>query len=203
MTAAFRSLSWGYHEPGGCVLWWQVEDSRALHIAAELAFQQLDESELVAQVTATDRALGIRRVAYTVGTPAIVSALTPSGMQGETVGDRLGLYGMPIIAADDDRVNGWKRCHSLLRMSAYGVPWLTMDPSCAQLIRAMPTGLRADTDPDDVRDPHPALTALRYGAMSRPAPETHVLPVVYPAGSPGAVMRQHWKDARRRSWSRA
>src|SRR5882672_4977491 len=111
----FRSLEWAYHEPGGCVLWWVVEPTRHLHIQSELCFDQLDESDLAAQMKMRDRQLKCGRpfmatIAYTVGTPAIVSTKAKKpGFRGETIGDRLAHYGIIVIPADEDLLNGWKR----------------------------------------------------------------------------------------------
>jgi hypothetical protein len=168
-----------------------VEPTRHLHILSELCFEQWDESELAAAIQVRDRQLHLGspfslRVRYTVGTPAIVSTTaTRPGFRGETIGDRLAAYKILVIPADDDLLNGWKRCHSLFRLDPAGQPWLTIDPACPQLIRAIPSGLRDEKAPDDVRDPHPALTAFRYGAMSRPSPESTSATTDYPEGSAG------------------
>jgi hypothetical protein len=200
----FRSLAWGYHEPGGCVLWWIVEPTRHLHILSELDYEQLDEQELATQICTRDRALRlgppfVARCAYTVGTPAIVSTKAKKpGFRGETIGDRLAHYGVIVIPADDDLLNGWKRCQSLLRTDAHGDPWLTIDPSCEPLIRAIPSGLRDDKEPDDLLAPSPALTALRYGAMSRPAPDTITDIPTYPFGSAGYYIQRGIREGQAR-----
>jgi hypothetical protein len=64
----------------------------------------------------------------------------------------------------------------------------------------LPAAVSAKTDPDDMDttgDDH-ALDALRYGAMSRPAP-TRIAGVsgLPPKGSAGALMRQAIDDARK------
>ncbi len=195
----FRSLAWGYHDPGGIVLWWIIQPTKRLHILDELPFEQMDEADLVMAVKAKDtllRSLDIERVSYTVGTPAIVSTRQKKpGFRGETIGDRLAQYGMPIVPADDDLLNGWKRCQALLKADEQGVPWLTIDPRCVTLIHAIPTGLMDDKHPDEVRTPAPALTALRYGAMSRPTPAVTRAILKIPAGSPADIMRK-WRDRR-------
>lgn len=197
----FRSCVWGFHDPGGIILWWLVQPDRHLHILSEMPFEQLDESELVAQVKTRDRELQLgppfmATVAYTVGTPAIVSTEAKKpGFRGETIGDRLAHYGLIVIPADDDQLNGWKRVQSLLRCDEHGDPWLTIDPSCEQLSRAIPTGLRDEKHPDEVRTAAPALTALRYGAMSRPAPEDVPTHIEYPEGTMGWYLQRGIREA--------
>lgn len=197
----FRSLVWQYHDPGGVVLWWRVAPTRHLHIAAEMPFERLDESEVVQKIKERDRQLRVNppfhaTIRYTVGTPAIISTESKKpGFRGETIGDRLAHYGLVVVAADDDLLNGWKRVQSLLRLDPQGEPWLTIDPSCEQLSRAIPTGLRDEKHPDEVRTAAPALTALRYGAMSRPSPELTAAAVVdYPWGTMGYYFQQALKD---------
>ena len=202
-TKWFRSLAWGFFDPGGIVLWWLVQPTRHLHIASELAYEQLDESELVAKVHQRDRELKVnppftRTIAYTVGTPTIISTEAKKpGFRGETIGDRLAHYGLVVIPADDDHLNGWKRVQSLFRSDEHGDPWLTIDPSCEQLTRALASGLRDEKHPDDVRSAAPALVALRYGAMSRPAPEDVPTHIEYPEGTMGWYFQRALAEASR------
>lgn len=202
---AFRSLSWGYADPGGIVLWWLIRADRRLHILDELPFDQKDEKALAEAIKVKDAEIGVGHdvngdlrklqvsaIAYTVGTPEIVSKPGPKpfGWKGETIGDRLISHGILVIPADDDRLNGWQRCQTLLQTYVDGEPWLTIDPRCTQLIQAIPTGLRDDKHTDDVQNPAPALTAFRYGAMSRPSPVVGQVVMKIPAGSPADVMRK-------------
>ena len=195
----FRSLSWGYHEPGGHVLWWLVRPSMHLHIVGELAFEQMDEAELAVALATQDAALGIggslevSRVDYTVGTPDIVTNVKHKkpGFRGETIGDRLLKVGVPVIPADDDVLNGWKRCLSLFGHDEQAVPWLTIHPRCSVLIEAIPAGLQdVAKQPDDIKGPAPPLLAFRYGAMSRPSPRVQADVVVIPPGSPADIMQK-------------
>lgn len=201
----FRSIAWGFHAPGGTVLWWLIQPTGHLHILRELSFEQLDEQDLASAIKTHDqqiglgkddqgqyRKLGLASVAYTVATPAIVTNYRQRkpGLRGETVGDRLLRYGIAAIAADDDALNGWKRCQSLLTLDDRQRPWLTIDPTCTHLTDAIRAGLQDQKDTDDIQNPAPALTAFRYGAMSRPTPRTVTPTIKIPAGSPADVMRQ-------------
>lgn len=195
----FRSFAWAYADPGGICLWWLIRADKRLHILGELSFEQMDEQMVAQAIKAKDleleigpgRALDIPHVAYTVGTPEIVSKPGPKpfGWKGETIGDRLLRHGILVLPADDDRLNGWQRCQTLLQ-TVDPEPWLTIDPRCTKLIDAIPTGLRDDKHADDVQNPAPALTAFRYGAMSRPTPKTEAEVVHIPPGSPADVMRK-------------
>lgn len=75
---------------------------------------------------------------------------------------------MLTTLADNDRVNGWKRCHALLREAPDGMPWLLVHPDARYLIRTIPAARSSKTNADDVDtdgDDH-ALDSWRYGAMS-------------------------------------
>ncbi len=203
MRRAFRSLCWGFHAPGGAVLWWLIKQTGHLHILGELLFEQMGEHDVAAAMREKDAALGlgldaeglvrhleIPRVAYTVGDPRVVAPMIESdGFQGETIGDRFRREGLVIVPADDDLLNGWQRCQALLQSDPAGVPWLTVDPSCRELVQAIPAGLQDSGDPDDVQRAAPVLVAFRYGAMSRPTPSARLVPAAkMPADCPAAVM---------------
>lgn len=190
----FRSLDWGYNAPG-CVLWWAVLPDHRVYIRAELKFQRMDEPEVAAAIKKIDLELGRPKIAYTAGDPAVFNKTgathrAASGFVGQSIGQTLGYYGIPITGADNDRINGWKRCHSLLRQAPDGRPWLLIHPSCRYLIRSIPSARSDDKNPDDVdtnSDDH-ALDTLRYGAMSRPAPDAVKPRTKTPAGSPADIM---------------
>jgi hypothetical protein len=199
------------------VLWWLIQITGHLHILGELPFEQMDEQDLASAIKTTDRTLGIGvhpdggclhlgipHVAYTVGTPEIIANLKQKkpGFRGETIGDALLHYGIVVTPADEDAVNGWKRCQSLLRTDPDGQPWLTIDPACTHLTNAIRSGLQDAAHTDDVSNPAPALVAFRYGAMTRPTPYQFQQRGEIPPGSPADIMRK-LREARsqgRHSW---
>jgi hypothetical protein len=88
---------------------------------------------------------------------------------GESIAETLQRHGLPMLKGDNDRKNGWQRCHELLRMAPDGRPWLTVDVSCTYGLRSLPAQMSDKRDPDDVNtggDDH-WVDAWRYGAMSR------------------------------------
>lgn len=205
----FRSLDWGYNAPG-CVLWWAILPDHRLYIRAELKFQHLDEPEVVAAVKKMELTLGRPPIAYTAGDPAVFNKTgathrAASGFVGQSIGQTLGYYGMPIIGADNDRINGWKRCHSLLRIAPDGKPWMVIHPSCTYLIRSIAAARSDKKNPDDVdtnSDDH-ALDTWRYGAMSRPSAEMLAQTTTYPPGTPGYAMQQAMKASSKvRKWGK-
>lgn len=161
----FRSLDWGYHDPG-VMLWWVVLEDQHLHVAAELKFQGATPEELAPRIHRIDRELGTPPTLTTWASPDMWAK---RGQIGETLQETARRNGWPVRMAHTDRENGWMRLHTLLRPDATGTPWLTMASRCRYLIRSFQTAQSDEHHPNDVRqqDDH-ALEAARYGAMSRP-----------------------------------
>jgi hypothetical protein len=170
----FRSMDWGYNAPG-CVLWWAVLSDGRLYVRSELKFQRMDVSEVVKLIRARDAELGIRGHITAVADPAIwakTGVAKKTRLQGESVGETLALLKMPFQPGDNERYNGWMRCHQILRTAPDGEPWCLVHPDCRYLVRSIASAKSSETDADDIdtkSDDH-ALDAWRYGAMSRPAP---------------------------------
>ncbi len=196
----FRSMDWGYNAPG-CVLWWVVLPDGHLHIRSDLKFQQDDVATVKAKILARDKALGIKGRIPLYGDPAMQAKTGQVSMHGASIAEAIGCGYVP---ADNDRFNGWARCHQILRDDAQGQPWLTVSPDCRYLVRSIPAAKSDKHDLDDVdttMDDH-ALDAWRYGAMSRPAPHLVQPKVVIPPGSPAAIMAK-LRAKVRRGWGRA
>ena len=171
----FRSLDWGRNAPG-CVLWWAVLPDNRLYLRKEWKFQGMSEQDVARGIRTVDRELGLTKVAYTVVDPSIKNKTGATHKDGTFVGqfiaETLGHYGVPCIAGDNDRKNGWTRCAALLRKAPDGLPWFWVHPDCRYFIRTVTSAISDPKDPEDVdtdSDDH-ALDAWRYGAMSRPHP---------------------------------
>lgn len=191
----FRSMDWGYNSPG-CVLWWAVLGDGHLFVRSELKFQQMDVAEVKKAIQARDKQLGIKKAISLYGDPAMQAKTGQRTLHGASISEALGLGYVP---ADNDRFNGWMRCHQILRDDAAGVPWVQVHPDCRYLLRSIPAAKSDKNDLDDVdteMDDH-ALDAWRYGAMSRFG-LAHAKKIArYPAGSPGAIMQQLQKQGGR------
>lgn len=192
----FRSMDWGRNQPG-CVLWWAVLPDHHLYIRRDWKFQGMDEQEVALGVKKIDAELGIERISYTAADPSIFNktgATHKDGQfTGQSIAESLNHYGLKLVKADNDRFNGWGRCHALLRADAVGVPWLRTHSDCRYLNRSISGAVSDDKDPDDVdttSDDH-ALDAKRYGAMSRPHPlRKATAPRKYAPGTMGYERQQ-------------
>jgi len=197
----FRSMDWGYNAPG-CVLWWVILPDGHLHIESDLKFQQDDVAEVKRKILKRDAELGITKRIPLYGDPAMQAKTGQKSIHGASISEALGCGFVP---ADNDRFNGWSRCHQILRDDPQGAPWLTVSPDCRYLIRSIPAAKSDKHNPDDVdttMDDH-ALDAWRYGAMSRPAPRVGSVRVIPPPGSPAAIMAKLREKVGTRKWGRA
>ncbi len=159
-------MDWGFNAPG-VILWWAHIGDGHWHIVRELKFQHETADTVAGRWKAVMRELGVKRVAYVAADPSMW-AKTGHG-KGESIAETLQRHKLPMLKGDNDRKNGWQRCHELLRMAPDGTPWLTVDASCTYGLRSLPAQVSDKKDPDDVNtggDDH-WVDAWRYGAMSR------------------------------------
>lgn len=192
-TAAtwIRAMRFGYHDPG-CVLWLAVTPSNHFVIASTLPLEKLNEDAAALQIAARDRELGVRP-SHTIASKDLFTTPTKTGLVGESIADTFGRHGCPLIDGDSDELNGWQRCHAVLRPSPDGSPWLTVHDSCADLIAGLQQAMSDDAALDLIAPETPhlsALQALRLAVMSRPR---YVAPrgmSRIPPGSPADVMRK-------------
>jgi hypothetical protein len=154
---------------------------------SEYKFQQESVETVGREIKKQTKALGIKSLRYVACDPAMKQH-TGAG-KGESIFETLRRLSLPMRASDNNRFNGWQRCHELLREDGTGQPWLTVDPGCAYFLRTLPAQVQDDHDPDDLDssgDDH-AVDAWRYGAMSRPSPTQFVTPPP-PKGTYGALL---------------
>lgn len=189
----FASMDWGYNAPG-VVLWWACLLDGHYHLVSEYKFQQESVETVGREIRAKTKDLGIKSLRYIACDPAMKQR-TGAG-KGESIFETLQRMKLPMRASDNNRFNGWQRCHELLRDDGQGQPWLTVDPACAYFLRTLPAQVQDEKDPDDLDtsgDDH-AVDAWRYGAMSRPSP-THVMLPPPPKGTMGALLGDIQREA--------
>ena len=132
----FRALAYGVNppvntaEPAGAVLWFRSRPSGYLRVIAEFPFVQLDEKQLVVEVLKRDAELHAGPIDFTVASPALFPKKIDSypGLIGEYISTRLSGYGLPLVPADDDEINGWARVQAMFEAGPTGEPWMTLDP---------------------------------------------------------------------------
>jgi phage terminase large subunit len=164
----FRTIDWGYVDHG-CVLWWVCLSDSKYHVEDEYTFQRTEIPDVCDEIKRRDKERGIK-VRYTVASPDLFPV---SGQPGETRAETFRKCGVPLRKANNQRVQGWQRLRELFRHDPAGDPTLTIDSErCPNLVKTIPQLVSDEKRPEDVagsKKDHWA-EALRYGAMSRPAP---------------------------------
>ena len=173
----FRSMDWGYVQPG-CVLWWACLPDGIFYIRHEFKFSHATIDIVAQKIKDYDEELGIHKTSmrYTVADPALkgvnVSVHSQAGeITGESMAESFSKEGIPLIMGRNDRYQGWTRVREMLKLREDQRPSIVIHPDCKYLIRTLASAVSAKNDPEDVDtsiDDH-AIDSLRYGAMSRPA----------------------------------
>jgi hypothetical protein len=165
-------MDWGFNAPG-VILWWAHVGDNHWHIVRELKFQHESVETVAKRWKAMMKELGLKKVSYVAADPSMWAKtgqnVTKRNPSGQSIAETLQGYGLPMLKGDNDRKNGWQRCHELLRNAPDGTPWLTVDKTCIYGLRSLPAQVSDKKDPDDIDtggDDH-WVDAWRYGAMSR------------------------------------
>jgi hypothetical protein len=191
----FRALDWGFHDP--CVVGWFVAlPDGHYHCVRELKIKETLIVDVVREVQAIDRSLGLPTPVSATRTYADPATRQRGGQTGESILETFGKCGMPLIPSVNERVNGWMRVQSLLKPSEDGVPFLTFAPNCKYLIRSMASAISDEKMPDDIKqvDDH-GLDMIRYFAMSRPMPRTPEATPGPPPGTAGHLLDEAIREA--------
>lgn len=176
-------FDWGFHA-AGVILWGACLPDHRLHIVREWKFTELVDEEVAAGYKTRTRALGVK-VRYIAADPSMWIRDGRTKNRGQSRAETLIRAGMPMRKAENAREDGWARLHSLFRVPAddtgrrIGDPLLTVDETCRYLRRTIPAQQSDKLNADDLNtkgEDH-GVDALRYLAMSRPAP-TRVATVV-------------------------
>jgi phage terminase large subunit len=187
------AVDWGFVKPGVC-LWLVLLPDGRVYLEDEYVFTRTIATDVAKEINRRSKAAGVR-VRYTVGDTAM---WTPDSQTGEPISETFARHGVPMIQSDKDRLNGWQRLRHWLRMAPDGIPWLTVSPLCTYTARTIPSLVSDDHKPEDVDtdgEDH-AGDALRYWAMSRPAPGSAQMKAAPKAWSYGWLkQQQHQRPA--------
>lgn len=187
----FRALDWGFHDPT-VIGWFVALPDGHYHCVRELKIRETLIVDVVKEVQAIDRSLGLPTPVSATRTYADPATRQRGGQTGESIAETFAKCGMPLIPSVNERVNGWMRVQGLLKDAPDGVPYLTFDPCCKYLRRSMASAMSDDKNPDDIdqsMDDH-GLDMIRYFAMSRPAPQAPKARDPLPKDSAGALLEE-------------
>lgn len=174
----FRAMDWGFNDPC-CVLWFAVAPDSHLYVYREIYKTQTQASVMAQRVKNCSIAFDengnqyTERITYTAASPDMWQRRgLEDVMGGETIAETFIRNGVPLIKADNDRLNGWMRVRENLAIAPDGKPYLQIFSTCRDLIRTLPILTFDKHDHEDVGDncEDHAAEALRYGLMTRPSP---------------------------------
>lgn len=182
----FRSLHYG---ATSVCLWWVILESGQLHVKAELVTEKYLISTLAHAIRHQTRVLRAPHIRYTVALAEQLVGKTQKGDDGETVADTFRANGLIVRPTSHDPIQGWTRVSELFGLRPDGRPWVTIDPRCEALQRAVTNAISDPADPQNVVESptDQALRALRVGAMSRPAPRP-LQPIPMPKNAVGHLL---------------
>lgn len=183
------SLRWGYAEVG-VVLFSVLADDGTLIVEDELVFNGPTKNKRVPSEVAAEVRARVQERGWTVrrwlANPQMGEQRGAAG--GETHLGTFARAGVPLRAADDDRVNGWGRVRAWLRVNPVtGKPFLRVHPRCRYTLRTIGAVRRDEGHPEDVdaASETAAVDALRFVVMGRPSPSREKPVITYPPGTVG------------------
>lgn len=165
--AKFRAFDYGL-DMFAC-LWIAVDYSGRCYVYRELAESKLIVS--AATRAALDATPYSERIEYTVAPPDMWSTMKDTG---KTMAQKFMECGLPLVKANNSRVQGWMAVKELMKPMADGSPGLLVFESCCGLIDDLMAIQHDDKNPSDcAKQPH-ELThrpdALRYFCQLRTLP---------------------------------
>ena len=158
----FRCLDYGESAPSA-VYWCRVDYDGHIWVYRELYGKGMRYTALADKI----KEMTDEEIRYTVGSPDIFAK---SKGTGEVGAETLTRRGVPVVRADDNRIEGWRHMREFVIPEA---PRLHVHTdNCRNWWRTVPTQIydehrTEDMDPDG--EDH-AAEATRYGLMSRPRP---------------------------------
>lgn len=169
--ARYRALDWGYWpDPAVCV-WFAVSPDTKKR--REVAYRERHWFRTIPEDVSKDIQYISRRenIMFSVADPSMWASKS-----GPSDAEKMIASGLPLLQADNSRVQGWARVHELLKLNAHKrrgemvhTPTLKIFNTCVKLIEAVEIAQHSEKNPMDVA-PNKLdhwLDALRYYSMSR------------------------------------
>jgi hypothetical protein len=176
-----RAVDWGRHSPWCCLWMARNPDSGRVVVYREAYETGLTDRQQAQRIL--DMTPPGERISMTYADPSMWTKKTFEDQTFSTA-DEYGSGGVHVTKADNDRLNGVRKVHTLLADLGDGLPGLQIFETCPNLIRTLPALVRdavrsedVDTDAED----H-CYDALRYGL-------TAVRPARVRAAAPAANLR--------------
>jgi len=183
-----RSMDWGYWPDPWVCLWWASDEIGRQYLYREAHGFRMTPARVAARV-----------IELSADDPPSfeITHIDPEVFRhedGVSTGEQLFLAGLPVVAADNSRVQGWMRIHEYLEPRDDGTaPMLQIFSNCLKCIETLPQMIHGDKDPMDCLDNSQIdhwPDTIRYRLMSRPA-IARIAPKEDPWYSLSSIRKRH------------
>jgi hypothetical protein len=144
---AWRSVDWGFVAPFCCGWFRRDPDIGRVYVYRELYETGLTDRQQARLIAANSPP--VEKVRITYADPSMWTRKTHEDKTFSTA-DEYRVEGVLLTEADNDRLTGVRKVHSLLADLPDGEPGLVIFESCPNLIRTLPALVHSATQPEDV-----------------------------------------------------
>lgn len=159
----YRAMDYGL-DMHFCI-WAAVDPSGRSYIYRQ--YYKPDQTPKMAAAQQLELTRPDEEIGYTIAPPDVWSR---SKDTGKSPAEMFAMEGVPLVKADNDRVNGWTVLKEMFALREDGKPSLIIFDTCGKLIDCITCLMHDKTNPNDVaKNPHDIThgpDALRYFAKS-------------------------------------
>ena len=159
----YRSVDYGYGAPSA-VGWYASSETGKLVMYRELWITDQTYEQLADEIKLLS---GGEHYQHTVVDPSICNKREQRGESFMTGSEILATKGIYVIPGDNNRIEGWRRMHSLFSMGK-----LEIFDTCLKTIETIPAQQHSKTNVEDMQKNNTdhMTDSIRYMVMSRPMP---------------------------------
>lgn len=162
----YRGLDHGSFAPTACG-WYAISPDGTIY-----CYRDYEENDRLASIHAA-RIRGLSKGEEITATFADPSMWIKGSTDGKSAAELYERAGVPLMKANNDRINGWRVVREYLKGSVDARPQLQIFSTCTKLIKAIPEMIHDERHPEDLlsdgtNDHHP--DQLRYFLISRSRP---------------------------------
>lgn len=158
----WRAVDWGWDAPFCCLWFTRDPITKRIYVIREIAETGLTDPQQAYRIA--ELTPHTEKVSFTFADPAMWAKKNVRDIVMSSFDQYLenGIY---LTKADNDRVNGKKKVHSVLADLPDGKPGMQIFSTCKQLITVLPKLSKNENNPEDVmdQDGDDPYDTLRYG----------------------------------------
>ena len=172
----FRGIDYGFRSPFACI-WLAVDYDGNVHVYREHYEAEKELNHHIAKIQELSgdedyRATFIDPSTY-IPNPQNTNRSDIKSPSNMSIADILLFNGIPVMKANNDRINGWNYLRELLIGDGKKEPYIRIFNHCTNLIEEFQTQVFSETRPEDLdtHAPDHALDSLRYICLSMGKPK--------------------------------